>query len=497
MSNIKISEMAEAESLNDNDLLTIVQGGINKKITKQNAIGDIIQAINNPTYTTTEGTDLSIDNTRVGKMKFEYYGDTSQRTNLFNNDIVQGAISEGADISATNRIRTSGYIQVVASTSVPITFTGCDDWYASLYNSSKTYTGGIGWKSTSEALTIPSGIAYIRLAFRKNDNSDITPASISNVQIGTTPSPDYPQEVKTVNSENTIDIVGRNLINPNSPYGTSLGITTTYNSENQSLSFSGTTTGTWAYLTNKINVNIPKGEYTFSIDKTVSTHTVIFRMFYNETQYQDVTIYTNTTSRTFDITNDTISYQIYMGGLSSGVSLNDTLNFQIEKGSTANIFEEFKEQSYELNLGKNLFKPFSFVSRLSNGLTSMRNDDNSITMIGTTTAITNHWLNDLNMRLPKGTYTFSTSCDLTGRMTFVLKDSGGNNVISFNSGKTYTFTLATDTTIGNALIQVSSGITMDETFTLQLEKRKCCYNIRAIFYSNRTMQNRRLSRPYL
>lgn len=43
-------------------------------------IDDLINAINNPTYTTTEGTDLSIDNTRVGKMKFEYYGNTEQQT---------------------------------------------------------------------------------------------------------------------------------------------------------------------------------------------------------------------------------------------------------------------------------------------------------------------------------------------------------------------------------------------------------------------------------
>lgn len=41
-------------------------------------ITSILQAINNPTYTTTEGSDLSIENTRVGKIKFEYYGNTSQ-----------------------------------------------------------------------------------------------------------------------------------------------------------------------------------------------------------------------------------------------------------------------------------------------------------------------------------------------------------------------------------------------------------------------------------
>lgn len=91
MSSIKISEMQEAESLNDDDLLTIVQEGTNKKITKQKALSDIVNAINNPTYTTSEGKDLSIENTRVGKMNFEFYGDTEQATytgkNLFNNSI--------------------------------------------------------------------------------------------------------------------------------------------------------------------------------------------------------------------------------------------------------------------------------------------------------------------------------------------------------------------------------------------------------------------------
>lgn len=150
---------------------------------------------------------------------------------------------------------------------------------------------------------------------------------------------------------------------------------------------------------------------------------------------------------------------------------NDELtNIKLQLGSTATPYTPYTGDTHNLNLGENLFKPFSFVSRTSNGLTSMRNDDNSITMLGTTTAIVNHWLNDLNMKLPKGTYTFSTSCNLTSRMTFVLKDGGGNNVISFNSGNSYTFTLASDTTIAQALIQVSSGITLNEVFTLMLAK---------------------------
>ena len=69
MSNLKISEMIEATSLGDSDLLTIVQGGVNKKITKSNAIGNIITALNNPTYVTGTGTSVTLNDTRVGRVK--------------------------------------------------------------------------------------------------------------------------------------------------------------------------------------------------------------------------------------------------------------------------------------------------------------------------------------------------------------------------------------------------------------------------------------------
>lgn len=88
MSNIKISEMTEATSLGDSDLLTIVQGGVNKKITKTNALGNIITALNNPTYVTGSGTSPSLSNTRVGEMSILPKGNTEQTSysgkNLFN-----------------------------------------------------------------------------------------------------------------------------------------------------------------------------------------------------------------------------------------------------------------------------------------------------------------------------------------------------------------------------------------------------------------------------
>ena len=160
MSNIKISEMAEAESLNDNDLLTIVQGGINKKITKQNAIGNIFQAINNPTYTTTEGTDLSINNTRVGKMKFEYYGDTEQETttgkNLFDKD---SAI--GGWVRASNGVVADEYQNLYCYTPFfkvsPNTTYTCN-----LYNQQGLGSGGICEYSAQDVSTFIKGTAELQ-----------------------------------------------------------------------------------------------------------------------------------------------------------------------------------------------------------------------------------------------------------------------------------------------------------------------------------------------
>lgn len=147
------------------------------------------------------GTELQLTGTGDLPMELVPYGNISQETNLYNNDIVQGGISEGNDISATNRIKTNGYISVKAETSLPISFDGCDDWYVSFFDNSKNFVSGYGWQPKGNSVSIPANINYIRVAFRKSDNSDITPNSISNVQIGNIPNIDYESPVKVVNGE--------------------------------------------------------------------------------------------------------------------------------------------------------------------------------------------------------------------------------------------------------------------------------------------------------
>lgn len=47
MANIKVSEMPQANSVNDIDLLMIVQGTANKKVTKQVLMGDVNTTLSN------------------------------------------------------------------------------------------------------------------------------------------------------------------------------------------------------------------------------------------------------------------------------------------------------------------------------------------------------------------------------------------------------------------------------------------------------------------
>ena len=144
-----------------------------------------------------------------------------------------------------------------------------------------------------------------------------------------TPTPSSPVEVKTIPS-----II--NLINPNKTINSN-GVISNYN-QNQSLSFNGTLTKTWAYITDKINIVLKSGNYTFSINKSVSSHSCVIRLFYDSTNYKDITIGKNNLYATSNIPNDVVAYQIYISNLTIGDEVNDTLYFQLEEGSVAHEY---------------------------------------------------------------------------------------------------------------------------------------------------------------
>ncbi len=244
MSNIKISEMQEATTLNDDDLLTIVQEGMNKKITKQNAIGDIITALNNPNYTTTEGTALTINNTRVGNMKFEIYGNTAQETTTGTNYFNALAIPSTTNINVSNNGKTitmpivatgNGYTSTGKTLSELAPKLQVNDQVYLIFNRNLTntnkyiYINGADflWSVNAKATITQAMLdGVVALYGNKPSEGETTQCILTDFRIvknlsdtwekftnGASPSPDYSQQVKNVTGENTIEILGKNWLN--------------------------------------------------------------------------------------------------------------------------------------------------------------------------------------------------------------------------------------------------------------------------------------------
>lgn len=95
MANIKVSEMTEATSFDNGDYTMIVQANQNKKISKENMIGDIESNIS-----TIEG-DISTINTNIGDLT---QLETTNKDNLVNsiNNLCPTILYSNVEGSATN-----------------------------------------------------------------------------------------------------------------------------------------------------------------------------------------------------------------------------------------------------------------------------------------------------------------------------------------------------------------------------------------------------------
>lgn len=175
------------------------------------------------------------------------------------------------------------------------------------------------------------------------------------------PNPDYPQAINNVTGRQTIDVVGKNLLNVNLDEGTAV----TIKMSGSELIMNGTTSGAGNLYNNNNAFTLPAGTYTFSSK-------ILSGSFERNSASRDTAIYfrnSNSNVGLFTITGEfnynntstitlseetTIRLQIYTNG--SGMIFNNLkIGIQLEKGSTATTYEEYKGQSYEINLGKNLF----------------------------------------------------------------------------------------------------------------------------------------------
>ena len=162
-----------------------------------------------------------------------------------------------------------------------------------------------------------------------------------------TPTPDYPVPVQTVTGENVVKVNGKNLFSGTNYQQGFLGNDGSVASANESVT-----------CIDYIEVQ-PSTSYTLSCNIAVTGTMIRGICYYTESKSfisRSSGAYENTYS--FTTPNNAKFVRFYWYN-SNGLSLANfpsyVSNIQLELGSTATAYEPYQGQSYEVNLGKNLF----------------------------------------------------------------------------------------------------------------------------------------------
>lgn len=292
------------------------------------------------------------------------------------------------------------------------------------------------------------------------------------------PNPDYPQDIDVVTGEQTVDVYGKNLFdknNVNQYMGYFDG-----NADNPIL-VNGTTNRnrviyikckpSTAYsisLTNRNGINSPQVGTTDSLPSNGLAVTKLGIFESGSLKLENLT--TSATAQYIVIRFQTNPSTVRFDDISQAL----LAGLQIEQSSTATAYEPYQGQSYEINLGKNLWGGFSAdmtrtvydidFNNLANGdifvaagTSSGQANSLSSSMVAGT---------DRLLTLEAGTYTISGA---TGVIRVQLVNNTGTTLASdTGNGATVTLTSATQ-----AFVRVSfdGGQTVtDTTIHPQLEK---------------------------
>lgn len=321
-----------------------------------------------------------------------------------------------------------------------------------------------------------------------------------------TPTPDAPVAVQTVTGENVVKIRGKNLLELPSA-GTADGVTYSVNSDG-TFNIHGTNNSGHEIL---FSYYLDSGEFQ-SVDYTLgarealpyglSCRCEIYSGVTWKRSFVSVSSTRQTKTGTPDFTDaDRVRVAI---SIANGATVNiDNVGIQLEKGSSASSFEPYQEQSYEVNLGKNLAKmangAYSYSAAgqtftlLDGSITTTRTDGSyQGGAINISTGELNRWTkfcaSDSHLTGSGGTYTltFSRTGDVVVSSSSpraciygFIYDNDGNNTsgngqllvdLSRQTSGTYTLDLAADRHLG-ALVFYSQYISYsDVEFKVQLEK---------------------------
>lgn len=328
-------------------------------------------------------------------------------------------------------------------------------------------------------ITVASGEKYIAIAIGCGNPATTITVEQLQVELGSTytgwqeycggipsPSPDYPQDIKTVTGAQTVKITGKNLFDQSAD-------------EQGSFNY---ITGILGNNNNRIRTLpiecFPNTEYTISANQSLGEWAVIYYAedgtFIRGEGQDNIT----TTSKTWTSKPNAKYMRIRLGSDSYPMTAGADYNIMLSADSTPQTYEPYQGQSQEINLGKNLIPtPYNpTFPYTANGVTFTLNSDNSISINGTATANTDLTLTSTTgtiAKVPNGTYTFSVS-GLSSGVT-AITSGGGNNGFPYttltNSSPSSTGAVTDGSKPFNYfIIRVASGTTCtNQRVAIQLE----------------------------
>lgn len=311
-----------------------------------------------------EGSEISLNGTRSGKLSIIPKGNTEQDTIAYV-DVgtwEQGTINaSGVNQNSDYWIRAKEFISVKPNILYNISRTIATNYMAFwFYDANKTF---IGTNETSGLITtnLPgkqnrmrdgdtsiqvtinnTSVAYMRMADASNDLN--TKYTISTQA----PNPDYPQSIRNVTGENSVVVSNKNLL----PF-TNQDFTVNnvrYYVQNGNLYINGTSSGetspTNANFKNNFKFTLSAGTYTIIGNSQFATY---LRKASDDSNMFTNPTYIAGTSRQFTLNEQT---ELYIGFYAYNNTLNNLdMRLMLEKGSTSTDYIAHAEQTYPINLG--------------------------------------------------------------------------------------------------------------------------------------------------
>lgn len=242
--------------------------------------------------------------------------------------------------------------------------------------------GGLVWDedgAVSEEATVEWDTESTTVSGKVINVNNAVAAPLESVQIkgetsqNGTPTPSAPVPVNTVTGENVVKIYGKNLLSDSLQSTiTYSGTTSTINGTTWQVTKSSTGGISLNPRTDFLPVSIPAGTTvafsSYPVSGTVSSSTTYYQIrcyWYDinknllgntatATTSQDIMSGTHTGTYTPSTDVAYIKLGEYIPS-SAGTTSGVVLHLQLEKSSTATAYEPYQGQSYEVNLGKNLF----------------------------------------------------------------------------------------------------------------------------------------------